>query len=153
VATTQAATTTTEEVVEPQPSTEARDQEAANVLAQQAKVEQLQKDLDTQLLDEKSITQVMEKDLNTYFGGYTETERKQIRNDLKKLRSEVIKAKTLGRTAETDAANRKQTVINKVNPDQIGITPAMLESVGITADTVGQDMINYFTVSFLSRKS
>jgi hypothetical protein len=152
VATTQAATTTTEEVVEPQPSTEARDQEAANVLAQQAKVEQLQKDLDTQLLDEKSITQVMEKDLNTYFGGYTETERKQIRNDLKKLRSEVIKAKTLGRTAETDAANRKQTVINKVNPDQIGITPAMLESVGITADTVGQDMINYFTERPFSSK-
>jgi len=154
VATTQTATTTTEAVIEPQPSTEARDQEAANVLAQQAKVEQLQKDLDTQLLDEKSITQVMEKDLDTYFGGYNENERKQIRNDLKKLRSEITKAKALGRTAETDAklANSKQNIANKVNPDEVVITPAMLESAGITADTVDQGLVNYFTERPFSSK-
>ena len=87
-------------------------------------------------------------------GGYNENERKQIRNDLKKLRSEITKAKALGRTAETDAklANSKQNIANKVNPDEVVITPVMLESAGITKETLNEALINYFTERPFSSK-
>ena len=126
-----------------------KDQEAANVLAQQEKIVQLQEDLDTQLLDEKSITKVLDnkEQFDTFFGGYDNVEKNKVRADLKKLRSEITKAKALGRTTKTDIklANDKQAVENKVNPDQIAITPAMLESVGITPETIDQSLFNFFT--------